>query len=612
MAKEDKLKGKKGKQVLLISSMILLVFISFFIGTMVGNKGSSHDDHDHSPEQSAGEATVWTCSMHPSVQLPKFGQCPICFMDLIPLEPANGDNDPDSPRLSMSENAKKLAGIMTLPVVRKGVASEIRMTGKVGLDQSRIEKITSRISGRIDRLFVQYTGIKVKNGDHLAEIYSPELLSLQRELLEAARAVKGLGPTASDMVRTSAKKTLEAAKEKLRLLGFKETELQKILIRGKTSDHMTIRSTQQGFVLEKLIDEGQYVKIGTPLFQIVDLNKVWVKLDAYESDLSWLRLRQKITFTVEAYPGKKFKGTISFIDPFVNPKTRTVMVRLIADNSSGMLKPDMFVKAEVKVNYITSGYSRTHPLIIPASSILFTGERAVVYVEDTEAVKPTFEGKEVVLGPKAGDYYIVNSGLEEGEMVVVNGAFKIDGELQIRAKPSMMNPKKEKKKIEFIAERKVGRLKDPITKKARYYLEHILIDYLKMSDELAADNFEKSVEIMKTMKRKLNTMKIPEVKQYSQIVESVNVIKKRLSKLQYVKTIDEARRIFEDISAYVILLEKRYGHNFKGDVHLTFCPMAFDDKGAYWLQQKDVVNNPYFGSQMLKCGVIKETFKPKI
>jgi Cu(I)/Ag(I) efflux system membrane fusion protein len=230
-----------------------------------------------------------------------------------------------------------------------------------------------------------------------------------------------------------------------------------------------------------------YVDVGTRIFTIADLDAVWVQLDAYESDLRWLRYGQAVTFTTEAFPGKNFSGVVSFIDPVLNATTRTVKVRVNVDNKEGLLKPEMFVRANVFAQFAGSGrildknligkwVSPMHPevikdapgqcpicgmnlvpteslgyanatpsdvvapLVIPATAPLLTGKRAVVYVEVSDSDRPTYIGREVILGPRAGDDYVVESGLAEGDLVVVSGNFKIDSALQIQAKPSMMNP----------------------------------------------------------------------------------------------------------------------------------------------------------------------------
>jgi Cu(I)/Ag(I) efflux system membrane fusion protein len=478
------------KNITRSSVLVMIILFSLWIGSKLGEKKSAPHtvEHTHTSEEQV-ESTTWTCSMHPQIKMNKPGKCPLCFMDLIPLVTSSSRDETSSDvvRLSMSENAKIFAGITTAPVQRRQATSDLRLSGKVAFDETRVELITARIPGRIDRLYVDYTGIPVKIGDHLAQLYSPDLLSLQQELLQAANALKGTSPETSDMVRHSITTTFNAGKEKMRLLGFSDTELKEILDRGTTSDHMMIRAGQSGIVLNKLIEKGAYVQTGTPLFHIGDLSSLWILLDAYESDLALIRLGQEVAFTAEAFPGQTFRGGVSFIDPVINPQTRTIKVRVEVPNKDYRLKPDMFVKASIKVplsgsgsvlngslrgkwispmhpqivkdhpgtcdicgmplvraeelGYVTSGASGAIPLVVPSTAILFTGERSLVYVEVPGSDEPTYEAREVVTGPRVNDYYIISSGVSEGEMVVVNGAFRIDAELQIRGKPSMMNPK---------------------------------------------------------------------------------------------------------------------------------------------------------------------------
>jgi len=339
----------------------------------------------------------------------------------------------------------------------------------------------------LDRLFVNYTGVPVQKGDHLVNLYSPELLSAQEELLQSLRAVKDLEASDVSIVRETAQATVEAVREKLRLWGLTAEQIAAIESRGAASDHVTIYAPIGGIVVQKDALEGLYVDTGTRIYTIADLSEVWVKLDAYESDLEWIRYGQTVEFASVAYPGQTFTGTIAFIDPVLDEKTRTVKVRVNAANPDGKLKPGMFVRALVRSEVATGGRvmapdlagkwicpmhpdvvkdapgacdicgmplvtteslgyvaaeptDADKPLVIPASAPLVTGTRAVVYVEVPGAEKPTFEGREVVLGSRAGDWYIVRSGLAEGERVVVRGNFKIDSALQIQAKPSMMNP----------------------------------------------------------------------------------------------------------------------------------------------------------------------------
>ncbi|MHC4787778.1 MAG: efflux RND transporter periplasmic adaptor subunit, partial [Planctomycetota bacterium] len=432
-------------------------------------------------------ATVWTCSMHPQIRQPKPGRCPICAMPLIPITSGDNGEGEGMREFKTGEAALKLMDIQTAPVERRFVTAKVRLVGKVTYDETRVGYITAWVPGRLDRLYVDYTGVRVNKGDHLVYIYSPELLSGQEELLQARRAVEELSRSDMDIMRETAQATLEAARDKLRLWGLKEEQIRETERRGTASDHMTIYAPMSGTVVDKNAQEGMYVATGTRIYTIADLGHVWVKLDAYESDLVWLRYGQKVTFTTEAYPGETVVGRLAFIDPVVDPKTRTVRVRVNVPNPDGMLKPEMFVRGIVRANvggqgrvmdpdllgkwicpmhpevvksqaaacdicgmdlvtpeslgYVTPASDRSdRPLVIPATAPLITGTRAVVYVEVPGAERPTFEGREIVLGPRAGDYYIVRHGLKEGEMVVTRGNFKIDSALQIQAKPSMMTP----------------------------------------------------------------------------------------------------------------------------------------------------------------------------
>jgi Cu(I)/Ag(I) efflux system membrane fusion protein len=429
-------------------------------------------------------AERWTCSMHPQIQLPRPGKCPICSMDLIPLQAPTGDGGPRT--LTMSAEDRKLAQVVTAAVERRLVTAEVRMVGKVDFDETQVKTVSAWVPGRVDRLFIDYTGIPVKKGEHLALLYSPELLTAQQELIEARRWVDAQVPEPSAFLREAGVRTLDSAREKLRLLGLSDVQVREIEERGTAEDRVLITSTATGVVVQKHLQEGDYVKTGGRLYAIANLVQLWVKLDAYESDLPWLHYGQPVAIEAEALPGDVFEGIISFIDPVLDPRTRTVKVRVNVENREGKLKPEMFVRAVVssqlasagrvvasrlagkwvspmhpeiirdrpgacpvcgmplvraeELGYVTAENGDLPPIVVPVTAVLRTGKRAVVYVEKPDADLPTYEGREIVLGPRAGDDYVVLEGLHAGERVVVHGNFKIDSALQIQAKPSMMSP----------------------------------------------------------------------------------------------------------------------------------------------------------------------------
>lgn len=460
-------------------------FTALALCAVAGYMAGRTPSKPHIETQNANQLqnTVWTCSMHPQIRQPNPGKCPICAMDLIKVtsDPDGHTNQPDI--LKLSPNALARADIQTSPVERKFVSRQIRLNGKVEYDETLKSFITARMPGRIEKMFVNYTGISVKKGDHLFTIYSPELITAQQELLQAIDSTQTLAKSNLEVVRQSTKTNVETARSKLLLLGLTPKQVSDIEQSQKLQDHITVYSPTAGIITQKHVTEGDYVKEGTRIYTIADLSRVWVVFDAYESDLAWLRFGQQVSFTTKAWPGRTFKARIVFIDPVVNEKTHTVQVRLNVDNGDFSLKPGMFTTGEVKAvmgkNGVTGANdlkgkwispmhpeiiknapgkcdvcgmdlvpaeklipniqtAKNAPVVVPASAVLLTGKTAVVYVQ--YPWDKSFEARTVTLGPKAGDYYIIKHGLAPKETVVTNGAFKIDSEMQIRNKTSMMSP----------------------------------------------------------------------------------------------------------------------------------------------------------------------------
>lgn len=443
----------------------------------------SAEEHVHAEQ----EEVAWTCSMHPQIRQPKPGACPICGMDLIPISSDASGDMAGLRRFTTSPAGLELMNLQMTPVVRQFVEAEVQMVGKIAYDETKLANIAAWVPGRIDRLYVDYTGITVNEGDHMVYLYSPEILTTYEELKRAAASVRNLSSGSSDVIRGTMQSTLEASREKLRRWGLTQAQIREAEEKGITSDHITIYSPATGTVIHRSGQEGMYVQTGTPIYTIADMSEMWVMLDAYESDLLWLKYGQQVEFATEAYPGEVFTGKISFIDPYLNSVTRTVKVRVDVPNENRRLKPEMFVHATARsqvalggkvmdpemvgkwvspmhpeivkdsagkcdicgmdlvpaaeLGYVSAGsVESAKPLVIPVSAALVTGKRAIVYVSVPGQEMTTFEGREIVLGPRAGDYYIVRAGLEENELVVTNGNFKIDSALQILAKPSMMTP----------------------------------------------------------------------------------------------------------------------------------------------------------------------------
>ena len=657
------IRGWKG-----LIGLAAVVIASFILGALLfgpGDKSISDDVNGHShPAGVATEPTTWTCSMHPQIKLPSPGKCPICFMDLIPLETGSGDEL--GPRqIRLSETAKQLVQIQTTPVRRAFAEAKVRMVGRITYDESRLAYITAWIPGRLDRLYADFTGISVKKGDHLVEIYSPELLAAQEELLQARSVSSVLNKSASPVLRSTALATIEAAREKLRLFGLTVEQIDSIEKTRRTSDQLTIYAPIGGIVVHKDAKEGMYVKTGTRIYTIADMSKLWVIFDAYESDLPWLRYGQRIEFTSYSFPGQRFEAAISFIDPFVDPKTRTVKVRAIVVNTDNKLKPDMFISGVLTsridghgniidknladkwispmhpeivkngpgqcdvcgMNLVPAaslGYvSKTpgdeaSPLIIPASAPLITGKRAVVYVEIPDEEGPLFEGREIELGPRAGDFYIVKSGVEEGEAVVTNGAFKIDSELQIQAKPSMMSlaggvaaPGHQHGSSAVVAATEAPQKTAPPQldedSKVLTALSPVYSAYLDVHMALAKDDPEAAKTAGKNLAKAVGKMDMSlfSHEAHKRWMELSKILVQHANGVSKAKDIAAARDSFYHLSLGIIPLYEDFGYSGKEALYLGHCPMARDGSGADWLQRDDIVWNPFYGAQMLRCGSAK-------
>jgi len=408
----------KSKISIIITSLLAGLFAGWLLFHSSQKSGNSAV-----PLSGTSISPTWTCSMHPQIRMDQPGKCPICGMELIQLA-QNNLSAVDTDAIQLSNEAAQLANVITSKVTREIPVKEVRLYGKVQADERLFQSQAAHFPGRIEQLFVNYTGESVVKGQVLAEIYSSELITAQMELLETAR-IKQVQP-----------ELYEAAKEKLRQLKLTDDQIEKIENSGVVRNNFEVVSNTAGTVTALRVNTGDHVSPGTVLFEIADLSKVWIMFDAYESDLQFLHTGEKISFSIQALPGLDFKGNIVFIDPVIDPVTRVAKVRVETGNQSGKLKPEMFATGIV---YASPDQFKNN-LVIPKSAVLWTGKRSVVYVKELSPDAPVFKIREIGLGPMLGESYIVTDGLTEGEEIVTSGTFSVDAAAQLAGKPSMMNP----------------------------------------------------------------------------------------------------------------------------------------------------------------------------
>ena len=588
----------------------VVLLTGFFLGWLIFKSApETHVDHDHDHE-SAGE-TTYTCSMHPQIRQNEPGDCPLCGMDLIPVVNSSGANNTNPLELEMSAEAMALANVMTRKVEMVSPEKEISLTGKIALNEQNLATITANFPGRIDKLYIDFTGQEVSKGQKLATLYSPELITAQQELIEAVK------------FREVNQGLYMAAREKLRLWKITDFQINEIENSETVLTGFDVYADRSGVVLNRAVALGDFIGKGSVLFEIADLSKLWVMFDAYESDLALLRKGQKVKFTVSALPGREFTSSIAFIDPFINPTTRTASIRAEINNPQKLLKPEMFVQGEVRADLPVSSKS----LVIPATAVLWTGKRSIVYVKVTEAESPTFEMREIVLGPALGDYYMVDSGLSEGEEIVVNGAFSIDAAAQLAGKPSMMNPGGESLNSghhhgtspdvtqgEGSSVSETRNVTNPekfsLNTEGKTALQPVFTAYLDWKDALANDQFEAALKQAGIMKATVDKLSSNLFVGKDKVVwtKYLSALRTSLEHVSHQSEIEQLRKSFQATSVIMVQMSESV-QPFDKPVYVQHCPMADNNKGADWLSLEREIRNPYFGSSMLTCGEVTKEIK---
>lgn len=381
--------------------------------------GGGHTKLEHAAE-------LWTCSMHPFIVRDKPGTCPICGMELIRKGSggAGGTEKGLSPAIAsvaVSSTQRVMANLKTDTVKYERLVRTISAVGTIQYDQSRQAKVTSWVAGRIDQLPVDRVGMVVTKDRPLALVYSPELYSTQQEYLLALKSRERLKKSPVDVVAKSGDDLVAAARKRLELFGVKGEQIEALEREGRPNILLPIHTPLSGVVVEKLVQKGEYVSVGTPLFNIADLSRVWAEIELFEDEIPHVSLGTTVTITSAALPGRRLSGRVTYLNPFVDPKTRTVRARVELPNPAGVLRPDMFVNAAISIPLSSS-------LVVPLSAVVDTGSRSVVWVEREGGV---FEQRTVETGERAGDRIQIRSGLTAGEKVAVSGAYLIDSESQL-------------------------------------------------------------------------------------------------------------------------------------------------------------------------------------
>jgi membrane fusion protein, copper/silver efflux system len=386
-----------------------------------------------STEQKAAQGKqLYTCAMHPFIIKDKPGTCPICGMELLKkIDGAAGGGAQTAEQkqmaemlghVSMSANQRIMANVATVAAKQGTLNKEINAVGIVQYDQSRQAKVTAWIAGRIDKLNVSTVGAYVSKDKPVAEVYSPDLLATQQEYLLAVKSRDQLKNSPIPSISQNGDGLVESAKQRLMLFGVKESQIAELEKAGKPNIRLPIYTPLSGIVIEKMVQQGQYVNTGEVLFNIADLSRVWVEIDVFENEAPYVRVGQQVEIRSAVEHGAVFNGRISFVYPFHDPKTHTVKARVEMANSGLKLKPDMFVNAIIRVPLVKG-------IVVPATAVIDTGKRQLVWVEMSPGM---FEPREVQAGERIDDKVQILSGIKAGDKVAVSGSYLIDSESQLK------------------------------------------------------------------------------------------------------------------------------------------------------------------------------------
>ena len=576
-------------KIYIASAIALAVGLS--LGWFLFNGGespSSQNQHDHSTATTSGDSVeeTWICSMHPQIRQNEPGDCPICGMDLIPAKQSGNDTEIG---FQMTDQAVKLAQIQTTIIgnTHNTTGATLTTNGKIQANETKSASLVTHIPGRIEKLYVSYTGEQVNKDQKIATIYSPELITAQKELLEAQK-IEDISPG-----------LLAAAKNKLKYWKIGNQVIEDILRNGTIRETFDIYAEYTGVVDKKRVSVGDYLSIGEVLFDVQNLSNLWALFDIYENDLSKVRVGSWISFTAPSVPNKTYRSKVAFINPIIDPQTRVATIRAEVNNSNGKLKPEMFINGEIRTA------RKSTNLTVPKSAVLWTGKRSVVYLKVPNTDIPSFEYREIEIGESVQSSYAVITGLEDGDEVVTNGAFVIDASAQLNNQASMMNRNVLTKNS--VQSSQLPDYTDSTPPMFKNQLSNVVEIYFSIKDAFVEGNVEQAAAGSTAMMDAVQKVDMSLVKEKAHLywIEQLKGIKAHGAKISELSDIEDQRKQFDFLSQALIRSLKVFGVTSE-TVYVQHCPMANDNKGADWLSKHEKVLNPYFGDKMLTCGIVQD------
>ena len=598
--------------------------------------------------------TYWTCPMHPEIRLARQGDCPICGMSLVE-KPAGGADERGNV-VAVTPRQIQLTGVTSQPLARLNLARTINAYGTIDYDETHLAVVSAWVGGRIDKLFVDFTGVTVDKGHPLVSLYSPDLIAAAEEHALAVRSLESARQSGNPEVIRPAQDLVSASRQRLLRWGLSEAQVDEIAQGKDVGDHITLYAPQGGTVIERMAYEGMYVQQGDVLFRVADLSTVWLTAEVYEDDIPFLYEHRagdyylcpmhpevtsrrtgscpkcgmelirtnddvEVEINARAFPGETFRGKVAFTDPVLNPQTRTVRVRVNIANRDSRLKPNMYARASIKLPL-------GEMLAVPENAVLQSGSRTLVLVEEGEgrfrpqpvrlgrmwldAVTPPDASNDLVFKSATSRYHEVLDGLSAGDRVVTSGNFLVGSESQLQGALAKMlgeevhelpQPRGSRVLPREAAVRAGGDGGAPAAPGGGEAVD-------RTREPLGPAAAKRLFDAYDAIAVSLAADQIKEVAAAAKIVAANapdDAVKDAATELARATQLDAARERFLVLSDAVIAyaaanhdaLAASLGERFP---RKAFCPMY---PGA-WLQRGGDIVNPYYGSKMLRCG----SFKP--
>lgn len=591
---------KAWRLLFILSLLALVAVVMLFVGDRYGDNiartarqfWSDVTGSSATTAKDSGGGTFYTCGMHPWVILPKEGLCPVCHMDLTPLDPAKFTGEIAIDPVLVQNIGVRVAAVESGPLTRT-----VRTVGKVDYDETAIEDVSLKVAGWIEELHVDYLGAAVEQGEPLFELYSPELFAAQQEYLLARQQQDRPPVSPIPRMAEDTRGQLQATRTRLQFFGIGDAQIEALDRAAAPRKTMTITSPFTGTVIRKMAIAGMRVEPGMQLYRIADLRRVWVTVTVYEYQLPFVEVGQPATMTLSYIPGQEFEGPVTYVYPWTDERTRQVNVRLEFDNQHGLLKPGMFANVRLRR---TLAAERT---LVSRSAVLDTGERQVAFVSLGSG---RFEPRDLRLGVENDQGMVeVLDGLKPGEMVVTSAQFLLDSESKIREGLLRMIRGNLVGAQEAAGESELE-LSD-MPQALATALAQVLDDYLGIGNTLAADSADGLAEPARRIASSVDAMlavTIPGHEHFWHQHDEAATIRGKALELVDAADIAAARLSFTDLSVALAKLLRatgvptQHGH----EVQELHCPMFLENQGgSVWLQHGGKVLNPYFGDMMLGC-----------